>query len=52
VEVKAIENILPVHKAQVLSYLRMSRKKIGLLIKFNAPRLSGNIKRIVNGLQA
>jgi GxxExxY protein len=50
VEVKAIERMLPVHKAQLLSYLKMADKRIGLLINFNIPRLSGNIRRVVNGL--
>ena len=50
VEVKAIDRLLPVHKAQLLSYLKMADKKIGLLMNFNVPRLNGNIKRVVNGL--
>lgn len=50
VEVKAVERLLPIHKAQLLSYLKMANKRIGLLINFNAPRLRGSINRIVNGL--
>lgn len=50
VEVKAVDRTLPVHKAQLLSYLKMADKRIGLLINFNVPRLHGNIKRVVNGL--
>jgi GxxExxY protein len=50
VEVKTVERLLPVHKAQLLSYLKMARKKVGLLINFNVPRLRGSINRIVNGL--
>ncbi len=49
VEVKAIESILPVHKAQLLSYLRLSNCKVGLLINFNVVSLRQGISRIVNG---
>ena len=50
VEVKAIERVEPVHRAQVLSYLRLSRCKLGLLINFNVKWLSEQgVKRIVNG---
>jgi len=50
VEVKSVESMLPVHAAQLLSYLRLSGKRLGLLINFNTPRLKQGIKRIVNGL--
>jgi len=36
IEIKAIEKVLPVHKAQVLTYLRMTELKVGLLFNFNA----------------
>jgi GxxExxY protein len=50
VEVKAIERLEPVHSAQVLSYLRLSGCKVGLLINFNAKWLTQDgMKRIVNG---
>jgi len=50
VEVKAIQRLEPVHSAQVLSYLRLSECKVGLLINFNAKWLTPNsIQRIVNG---
>ena len=49
VEVKAIETILPVHEAQLLSYLRLSRKRVGLLINFNVEWLQDGIKRVANG---
>jgi GxxExxY protein len=39
IEIKAIESVLPVHKAQLLSYLRMSKKSLGLIINFNVPHL-------------
>lgn len=47
-ELKAIEFILPVHKAQLLSYLRLSKIKIGLLISFNVPVLKDGITRLIN----
>ena len=50
VEVKSAEKILPVHEAQLLSYLRLSEKKLGLLINFNAAVLKQSIRRVVNGL--
>ncbi len=50
VEVKAIESLHPVHKAQLLSYLRLSGHKVGLLINFNVTVLKTGIRRVVNGL--
>ncbi len=50
IEVKAVERIHPVHTAQILSYLKLSNKKLGLLINFNVPRLKHGIKRVVNNL--
>jgi len=49
VEIKAIEEIAPVHKAQLLSYLRLNKKSVGLLINFNVPHLEDGIHRVVNG---
>jgi len=50
VEVKSIERLEPVHSAQVLSYLRLSKRKVGLLINFNVKWLTQDgIRRIVNG---
>jgi GxxExxY protein len=48
VEVKAIELILPIHKAQLLSYLKLSKCKVGLLINFNVLMLRQGITRVVN----
>src|SRR6266849_9251037 len=48
VEVKAIEKLLPIHDAQLLSYLRLTRKKVGLLMNFHVPVLKDGLKRIVN----
>lgn len=50
VELKAVEQILPIHQAQLLSYLKLSGKKIGLLINFNVLHLRDGIKRVVNNL--
>ena len=49
VEIKAIETVAPVHKAQLLSYLRLSKKKVGLLLNFNVTHLREGIHRVVNG---
>ena len=46
-ELKSIESILPVHEAQLLTYLRLSNKHIGLLINFNVTRLKDGIHRSV-----
>ncbi|WP_018232680.1 GxxExxY protein [Thioalkalivibrio thiocyanodenitrificans] len=50
VELKAVENLQPLHLAQLLSYLRLSGLRLGLLINFNAPQLRHGIRRVVNGL--
>jgi GxxExxY protein len=46
-ELKAIEAILPVHEAQLLTYLKLSGKHVGLLINFNMPVLTRGIRRLV-----
>jgi GxxExxY protein len=48
VELKAIESVLPVHKAQVLSYIRETNHRIGLLINFHVPKLVDGVTRIIN----
>lgn len=48
IELKAVEILLPVHKAQLLTYLRLSEKKLGYLINFNVPKLIDGFNRIVN----
>jgi len=48
IELKAVEKLLPIHEAQLLTYLKLSNKKIGLLINFNSLRLKHGIKRIAN----
>ena len=49
VEVKSVDAISPVHQAQILSYLKLSGKSLGLLINFNVVHLKEGIKRFVNG---
>ncbi len=48
VELKAVEVLLPVHQAQLLSYLKLSQKQVGLLINFNVVHLKEGIKRLVS----
>ena len=48
IELKAVEILLPVHKAQLLTYLRLSEKKLGYLINFNVLKLIDGFNRIVN----
>jgi len=47
-ELKAIEAILPVHEAQIISYLKLTNKSLGFLINFNVPLLKNGFKRFVN----
>lgn len=49
VELKAIEDLKPVHEVQLVTYLKLTGKKIGLLINFNVPILKNGIKRKING---
>jgi GxxExxY protein len=48
VEVKAVERLAPIHDAQLLSYLRLSNKRVGLLLNFHVRVLKDGLKRIVN----
>ena len=48
IEIKAVERVIPVHEAQLLSYLKLYDKRIGLLLNFHVPRLRDGIKRIAN----
>jgi len=50
VELKAVESLAPIFTAQLLSYLRMSGLRLGLLINFNTMQLKDGIKRVVNNL--
>jgi GxxExxY protein len=47
VELKTVETILPIHESQLLTYLKLSGCKVGLLINFNVPILKNGIKRMV-----
>ena len=49
VEIKSVDEVSPVHHAQLISYLKLSGKSIGLLINFNVVHLKDGIKRFVNG---
>jgi GxxExxY protein len=50
VEVKAVDELNPIHEAQLMSYLRLSDKRVGLLINFNVVHLRDGIKRFANKL--
>lgn len=45
IELKAIEKLLPLHEAQILTYLKLSQKKLGFLVNFNAPLIKDGIRR-------
>jgi GxxExxY protein len=47
-ELKTVEQLLPIHEAQLLTYLKLSGLTLGLLINFNVPVLKNGIKRIAN----
>ncbi len=49
VELKSVENILPVHEVQLVTYLKLTDKRLGLLINFNEPVLKQGIRRKING---
>ncbi len=51
VELKAVERLEPIHQAQLLSYLKLSGCKVGLLINFNVKILKNGIRRLVNDLE-
>jgi len=47
VELKAVDSLLPIHEAQLLTYLKLSGKRLGLLLNFNVPLLKQGFKRLV-----
>ena len=49
IEIKAIDELLPIHRAQLLTYLRAFQKQVGLLINFNVVLLKDGLQRVVNG---
>jgi GxxExxY protein len=51
VELKAVDTLLPIHEAQVITYMRLGSWKVGLLLNFNLPTLKQGIKRLVLGLK-
>ena len=50
VELKSVERALPVHKKQLLTYLRLAEKKLGLLINFGTARFKDGVSRVANGM--
>jgi len=51
VELKSVEKVMPVHKKQLLTYLRLSDTRLGLLINFGSELIRDGISRVVNGLK-
>jgi GxxExxY protein len=51
IELKSVENVLNIHKAQILSYMKLSKIKVGLLINFNVVHLRDGIFRFANGIK-
>jgi GxxExxY protein len=49
IELKAVEQILPVHEVQLLTYMKLADKKLGYLINFNVPLIKHGIRRKING---
>jgi len=47
IELKAVERLLPIHTAQVMTYLKIAEKRLGLLINFNTDVLTNGVKRII-----
>ncbi len=47
-EIKSSESLLPVHEAQIISYLKLAKKRLGFLINFNVPLLKNGFRRFVN----
>tara|TARA_R110002020_G_C15875423_1_gene738554 strand:+ start:269 stop:571 length:303 start_codon:yes stop_codon:yes gene_type:complete len=50
IEVKTVSELMPIHKAQLLTYLKLTRIKLGLLINFNSIKLIDGVKRVANNL--
>ncbi|MGM0594156.1 MAG: GxxExxY protein [Pseudomonadota bacterium] len=50
IELKVVEKLLPVHEAQLLSYLKLSDRRLGMLLNFHVPVLRNGVKRVVNRL--
>ena len=50
IEIKSIERLLDIHKAQLLSYLKLGKYKLGYILNFNVPLMKNGIVRLVNGI--
>jgi GxxExxY protein len=50
IEHKTVERLLPIHEAQLLTYLKMKQCKLGFILNWNVPRMKDGIKRMVNNL--
>ena len=48
VELKAVEQLAPIHRSQMLTYLRLTSRRVGLLINFNEHVLKNGVRRIIN----
>lgn len=51
IEIKAVETMIPVFEAQLLSYLKLADKRLGFLVNFNVPLIKYGVRRFVNGLE-
>ena len=51
VELKSVEKLAPLHHKQLLTYLRLTQKRLGILVNFNSENIAENIHRIVNNLK-
>lgn len=51
IELKAVEQLAPIHQAQLLTYLKLSSKQLGFLMNFNVPMIKDGIRRIANHFQ-
>jgi GxxExxY protein len=50
IEIKSVEEVAPVHRKQLLTYLRLANKRLGLLVNFNVALIKDGITRVANGL--
>ena len=49
VELKAVEKLMPLHSAQLLTYLKLSKLRLGFMLNFNVEHMRNGVKRVVNG---
>lgn len=50
VEIEAVERLLPIHEARVLTYLKLAKEKLGLVLNFNSTAIRTSVRRVVNNL--